>query len=133
MLDVILAHIPQFIGLVFTGLAVLTAIGVKKVGLRLELEKAITDLTKRCFDKAHAWADIAFSPTGDGGVKVTQAEISALRQLVWDTAKEELKGPLAKMLLVYGEERVKGLAGIILAKLGVKVDFAPVTPEQPKA
>lgn len=109
-------YLPHIVGSL---LAILLAWGVRKLNLAAELEKAIVDLTQRCVDKAKDWAGIAMSPTSDGGVKITEAELSKLRQLIWDTAKEELTGPVGKLLLAWGEERVKGLAGGLLHKIGV--------------
>lgn len=115
-------YLPHIVGSL---LAIALAWGVRKLSLSAELEKTLVDLTQRCVDKAKDWADIAMSPTSDGGAKITSAEMSALRQLIWDTAREEIKGPLGKLLLAWGEERVKGLAGGILKKIGVVAHDEP--------
>ena len=113
--------LPALMPLVATGLMTLIGWLLRKTHLTGELQTALTDLTKRCLDKGEDWAQIAMSPTSDGGVAITAAEVSKLRQLIWETAQEEIKGPIGKLLLAWGEERVKGFAGTILAKLGVKV------------
>jgi hypothetical protein len=126
MLQLILDNLGPIVGLVFSLVTMALAWGIRKLGLKKELEDAIDQFVHRTLDKAHDRLTIALSPTSDGGVAITKAEMSQIRQAVWDSLKGELTGPLAKMLLAWGEERVKGLIGIKLAEKGVIATATPV-------
>jgi hypothetical protein len=84
---------------------------------------------KRSLDKANVWFAGSLALTSDGGSKITSVELSQLRDLIWKDALQEFKtGPVGKRIREWGEDYVKGLIGIALAKLGIKVG-APVPPE----
>lgn len=56
------------------------------------------------------------SPDSDGGVEVTPAEMSQLRQEMYDLALSEAKGPLLDYIKKMGPEVFKGLIGRYLEK-----------------
>lgn len=125
MLQLFLDHLGPIVGLLFSLVTMALAWGIRKLGLKKELEDAIDQFVHRTIDKAHARLEIALRPDSDGGVAVTKDELSQIRQAVWDSLKAELTGPLAKMLLAWGEERVKGLIGLKLAEKGVVATATP--------
>jgi len=83
------------------------------------VEEAIISLTKRVVDKCEEMVGTAMEFDSEGGARITAAEFSLLRQKVWDLLLTELKGPSGSILRKWGEARVKGLIGIVLAKMGV--------------
>jgi hypothetical protein len=103
-------------------LGALAAWGLSKLKIQADLKTAIEVYTKRVLDKAGDWLKIATAPDSDGGVKITSAELSMIRQQVWDLMVSEFKdkGPLFKLLMSWGENFVKGLIGQALEKFGVK-------------
>lgn len=114
-------HLGTF---VFAALSALAAWGISRLNLKQELKDAIDAFTKRVVDKASDWYQIVVAPASDGGSKITAQEMSTLRQAAWDLLKEETKGPLAKLLLAWGEDRVKGMIGTQIEKMGLRA-----TPE----
>lgn len=111
--------IGPILGLVAAGLVGLVAWLLNKTHLSAEFKEALAAFTRRVVDKAQDRLKIAMSPDSEGGVAVTANELSAIRQAVWDLLKKELDGPLAKMLVAWGEERVKGYVGMLLSKWGI--------------
>jgi len=122
--------LSQHLGtIVFGALGAVIVWGVSKLHLNQQLHDAITAFTKRALDKAQDWYQLAVATTGDGGTAITKAEMSVLRQKVWELLQEELAGgPLLSLLKLWGEEKVKGLISIALAKMGVKAIEAPPSP-----
>lgn len=118
-MDLIMQYLPTVIGVVATGLALALAWGIRKIGLEAGLEKALTDFVDRGIDKAKVELQLATDPASDGGAKITGDEASKLRQLIFDYAKAEMKGPLAKLAFTWGEKRVKGFISGILKSKGV--------------
>ncbi len=125
MLQLILSNLGAIVPVVFAGLAVGLVWGIRKLGLKKELEEAIEQFTHRVLDKCQEWLGVALAPDSDGGASITAAEMSQIRQKAWDMLKEELHGPLAKLLLAWGENRVKGLIGSILASKGIVITNPP--------
>ena len=125
-MDIINAILPYVLPLVTA--AVVAGLGflIRKTHLTQELKDQLEAFTKRTIDKAKEWVNVAIAPDSDGGVKITPAEASAIRQQAWILAKEELKGPLAGMLLHLGEDWAKGIIGVALSKIGI--DIGPKAP-----
>jgi len=119
MWEALSSALPSIIGFVAVGVVAALSWGIRKLSLKKELEEAINAFTQRTIDKAESRLKIALMPESDGGVRVTSQELSEIRQAVWDSLKSELKGPLASLLLKWGEERIKGIIGTVLKKQGV--------------
>lgn len=131
ILNALLDHLPDLIGLAFTVLAFALAWGLRKMNLSKELENAIKDFVQRGLDKAKVELQLATSPASPGGAKLTEEELSHLRQLIFDYARSELKGPLAKLAFDaargWGEKRLKGFISEVLKAKGVELSTdAPV-------
>lgn len=124
MLDMVMEYLPAVIGVVATGLTLALAWGIRKINIKEELKEAIVAFTKRTVDKAAVDLKMATDPASAGGAKITSEEMSDIRQKAFDRLKGELKGPLAKMALGWGEERIKGLIGGVLEKKGITVKAA---------
>jgi len=116
MWEIVLDHLPS-IAFLLVSSAILW--GVRKLSLRKDVEEAIISLTKRVVDKCEEMVGTAMEFDSEGGARITAAEFSLLRQKVWDLLLTELKGPSGSILRKWGEARVKGLIGIVLAKMGV--------------
>lgn len=121
MWDMVLEHLPSVIGAVAVGLAIALAWGIRKIGLEKKFEDAVIDFVKRGIDKAKEELQTATDPASPGGAKITSEEMSALRQKIFDYVKGEVKGPLAKIALQWGENRIKGFIGDRLAERGITV------------
>jgi len=119
MSEILSQFIGPILGIVAAGLVGLVAWLLNKTHLAAEFKEALAAFTRRVVDKAQDRLKIAMEPNSEGGVAVTAGELSAIRQAVWDLLKLELDGPLAKMLVVWGEERVKGYVGMLLSKWGI--------------
>ena len=118
LLNVLGEHLPT---IVFGIISALAMWGISKLNLEKQAKEVIEALVHRTLDKAQEWLKIAMAPDSEGGVKVSEAEISAIRQKAWELIKEEAKGPVGKLILSWGEQRVKGMIHGILDKAGVKV------------
>lgn len=119
MIELLGQFIGPILGLVATGLVGIVAWLLNKTHLAAEFKEALAAFTRRVVDKAQDRLKIAMAPDSEGGVVVTANELSAIRQAVWDLLKQELDGPLAKMLVAWGEQRVKGYVGMLLLKWGI--------------
>jgi hypothetical protein len=117
ILPILLDHLPSLLAALVVALV---AWGVKKANLAKDAEELILACTKRVTDKAQEWLKIAMAPDSDGGAKVTAAELSAIRQKAWELVLEEAKGPVGVFIKTWGENRVKGMIGLILDKMGIK-------------
>lgn len=119
MLDILMTYLPTVIGAVLAALALVAAWGIRKLNLKKELEDALVAFVQRTVDKAGDRLAIALKPDADGVVRLSKEELSELRQAAFDLLKAELKGPLAKMAIKWGEDRLKGLIGKVLKNNGV--------------
>ena len=117
MWELILEQLPSIIFLVISVSAIY---GIRKLSLKKEVEDAIISLTKRVVDKCEEMVVASVRPDSDGGAAITRKEFSDIRQKVWDLLLEELDGPNGSVLKKWGEARVKGLIGIVLAKMGIR-------------
>lgn len=93
--------------------------GLKKLNLPAQAEATVLQFTQRVLDKSKEMIDIATSPDSDGGVKITKAEASKIRDQVFKLLEKEATGPVGKFLMGLAENQLKGLIGLALKKLGV--------------
>lgn len=121
ILEIVGEHFGSILASLITGLVVWA---LSKLHLKAELRTTIELYTKRVVDKASEWLKMSTAPTSDGGSKITAAELSELRQFIWDMLMKELSGPMGSLLRAWGENKVKALIGLALEKIGIKA-----TPE----
>ena len=117
MWELIIEQLPS---IVFLLISVSAIYGIRKLSLKKEVEDAIISLTKRVVDKCEEMVGASVKPDSDGGAAITRKEFSDIRQMVWDLLGEELEGPNGTLLKKWGEDRVKGLIGIVLTKMGIR-------------
>lgn len=120
-MEILQQILPFVLPLVASGVLLLVGFVIRKTHLADGLKDQLEALTKRVVDKAHQLVGIAIAPDSEGGVKITSAEASVIRNAVWLMAKDEIKGPFGKLLLTFGEQWAKGIIGIALKKLGIDV------------
>ena len=118
LLNVLGEHLPT---VVFGVISALAMWGISKLNLEKQAKEVIEALVQRTLDKSQEWVKAAMTADSDGGVKITAKELSDIRQKAWELIKDEAKGPVGKLILGWGEQRVKGMIGLILDKAGVKV------------
>lgn len=118
LLDFVAAN---FAAIVFGGLSALAIWGISKLKIEDSAKEAVSALVQRVCDKFEPLVKASMAADSDGGRKITAAEMSTLRQAVWELVQAEAKGPVGALLRYWGEAYVKGLAGQVLAKMGVKV------------
>lgn len=93
--------------------------GLRKLKVEGETKELIVALTRRTLSKAEDWHSIVTAPDSDGGRRITKAERSMLRQHAYDLVLAEAKGPVAKKVKDWGENKVKGMVEGLLDKWGV--------------
>lgn len=118
ILNVLGEHLPT---IVFGLISVLAMWGISKLNLEKQAKEVIESLVRRTLDKSEEWIRAAMQPGSDGGIKITAKELSDIRQKAWELIKDEAQGPVGALIRSWGEQRVKGMIGLLLDKAGVKV------------
>lgn len=115
--------------IILTTITALITWGMRKLKIEGEAKEVIVAMTQRVVDKFEDWHGVVTDPASDGGIRITKAEISLLRQRAYDLAISEAKGPVAAKLKDWGEARVKGLIGGLLKKWDVAGSSKPAETE----
>jgi len=110
--------LSDFYPVIATALTALLAIGMKWVSAQAWASQGVRDFGvyiegfgNRAKDKFLAETIASKTPDSDGGVTITHAEYSKIRQDMYDLLMSEIKGPAKDYAIKLGANVIKGLIG----------------------